>query len=47
MQDFFPTMIMKPNPQCDDRYCVQQQTAYQVCMQCFCNYLNKNLKKAE
>ncbi|XP_036047880.1 ubiquitin-like modifier-activating enzyme 5 isoform X2 [Onychomys torridus] len=25
MQDFFPTMSMKPNPQCDDRNCRKQQ----------------------
>lgn len=29
MQDFFPTMTMKPNPQCDDRFCVKQQQVYQ------------------
>ncbi|XP_057305118.1 ubiquitin-like modifier-activating enzyme 5 [Hydractinia symbiolongicarpus] len=29
MQDFFPTMTMKPNPQCDDRFCVKQQKIYQ------------------
>ncbi|KAG8572733.1 hypothetical protein GDO81_012147 [Engystomops pustulosus] len=30
MQDFFPTMSMKPNPSCDDKYCRQQQDAYKV-----------------
>ncbi|XP_056376612.1 ubiquitin-like modifier-activating enzyme 5 [Hyla sarda] len=30
MQDFFPTMAMKPNPSCDDRYCRQQQEAYKL-----------------
>ncbi|KAK2488595.1 hypothetical protein MC885_011073 [Smutsia gigantea] len=29
MQDFFPTMSMKPNPQCDDRNCRKQQDEYQ------------------
>lgn len=29
LQDFFPTMKMKPNPQCDDRHCVKQQNTYQ------------------
>ncbi|KAM8980438.1 ubiquitin-like modifier-activating enzyme 5 [Sarcophilus harrisii] len=29
MQDFFPTMSMKPNPQCDDRNCRKQQEEYQ------------------
>jgi len=29
MQDFFPSMTMKPNPHCDDRQCMKQQTAYQ------------------
>lgn len=28
MQDFFPTMVMKPNPQCTDRYCGRQQEEY-------------------
>ncbi|XP_066206517.1 ubiquitin-like modifier-activating enzyme 5 isoform X1 [Saccopteryx leptura] len=28
MQDFFPTMSMKPNPQCDDRNCRKQQEQY-------------------
>nr|XP_004664388.1 ubiquitin-like modifier-activating enzyme 5 [Jaculus jaculus] len=28
MQDFFPTMSMKPNPQCDDRHCRKQQEEY-------------------
>ncbi|KAM6908427.1 ubiquitin-like modifier-activating enzyme 5 isoform 2-T2 [Lycodopsis pacificus] len=28
MQDFFPTMAMKPNPQCTDRYCGRQQEEY-------------------
>ncbi|XP_075127371.1 ubiquitin-like modifier-activating enzyme 5 isoform X2 [Leptodactylus fuscus] len=30
MQDFFPTMAMKPNPSCDDKYCRQQQEAYKL-----------------
>ncbi|XP_031439931.1 ubiquitin-like modifier-activating enzyme 5 [Clupea harengus] len=29
MQDFFPTMSMKPNPQCSDAYCGRQQQEYQ------------------
>ncbi|XP_032766280.1 ubiquitin-like modifier-activating enzyme 5 isoform X2 [Rattus rattus] len=28
MQDFFPTMFMKPNPQCDDKNCRKQQEEY-------------------
>uniref|UniRef100_A0A673YBZ0 Ubiquitin-like modifier-activating enzyme 5 n=1 Tax=Salmo trutta TaxID=8032 RepID=A0A673YBZ0_SALTR len=28
MQDFFPTMAMKANPTCDDRYCRKQQDDY-------------------
>ncbi|XP_005074885.1 ubiquitin-like modifier-activating enzyme 5 isoform X2 [Mesocricetus auratus] len=28
MQDFFPTMSMRPNPQCDDRNCRKQQEEY-------------------
>ncbi|XP_029313711.1 ubiquitin-like modifier-activating enzyme 5 isoform X2 [Cottoperca gobio] len=28
MQDFFPTMIMRANPQCNDRYCRIQQEEY-------------------
>lgn len=30
MQDFFPTMAMKANPQCSDRYCRIQQEEYKV-----------------
>lgn len=30
MQDFFPTMSMKPNPQCDDRNCRKQQEEHKV-----------------
>ncbi|XP_075683221.1 ubiquitin-like modifier-activating enzyme 5 isoform X1 [Rhinoderma darwinii] len=30
MQDFFPTMALKPNPSCDDSYCRQQQEAYKL-----------------
>uniref|UniRef100_A0A0B6YR22 Ubiquitin-like modifier-activating enzyme 5 n=2 Tax=Arion vulgaris TaxID=1028688 RepID=A0A0B6YR22_9EUPU len=29
LQDFFPTMRMKPNPLCDDIYCQQQQKLFQ------------------
>ncbi|KXJ08500.1 ubiquitin-like modifier-activating enzyme 5 [Exaiptasia diaphana] len=29
MQDFFPTMSMKPNPSCDDRSCLARQKDYQ------------------
>lgn len=32
MQDFFPTMTMKANPQCNDRHCRQQQDEYKVCL---------------
>ncbi|XP_053714561.1 ubiquitin-like modifier-activating enzyme 5 [Synchiropus splendidus] len=28
MQDFFPTMAMKPNPQCNDQHCRRQQEEY-------------------
>lgn len=27
MSDFFPTMSMKPNPQCSSSHCKQRQTA--------------------
>ena len=30
LQDFFPTMSMKPNPQCDDNQCQKQQKEFQV-----------------
>uniref|UniRef100_A0A8C8C1A6 Ubiquitin-like modifier-activating enzyme 5 n=1 Tax=Oncorhynchus tshawytscha TaxID=74940 RepID=A0A8C8C1A6_ONCTS len=30
MQDFFPTMAMKANPTCDDRYCRKQQDDYKA-----------------
>ena len=30
LQDFFPTMTMKPNPQCDDSHCRKQQALFQV-----------------
>lgn len=28
--DFFPKMTLKPNTQCDDRYCVQRQQEFQL-----------------
>ncbi|XP_058063115.1 ubiquitin-like modifier-activating enzyme 5 [Anopheles bellator] len=28
MTDFFPKMALKPNPTCDDRFCVQRQREY-------------------
>ncbi|XP_077480483.1 ubiquitin-like modifier-activating enzyme 5 isoform X1 [Stigmatopora argus] len=30
MQDFFPSMSMKPNPQCNDRHCRIQQEVYKA-----------------
>lgn len=30
MLDFFPKMTLKPNPNCDDRYCRQRQQEYEV-----------------
>lgn len=30
MLDFFPTMTLRPNPNCDDRYCRQRQKEYQA-----------------
>ncbi|ESN91313.1 hypothetical protein HELRODRAFT_108304 [Helobdella robusta] len=30
LQDFFPTMSMKPNPQCTDRHCLIRQNEYQA-----------------
>lgn len=30
MQDFFPTMAMKANPQCNDSHCREQQEEYKV-----------------
>lgn len=29
LEDFFPTMQMKPNPQCDDSHCKRQQEEFQ------------------
>ena len=29
LEDFFPTMSMKPNPNCDDSYCRKRQKEYQ------------------
>lgn len=28
--DFFPKMVLKPNPTCDDRYCVQRQQEFKA-----------------
>ncbi|XP_055959406.1 ubiquitin-like modifier-activating enzyme 5 isoform X2 [Patella vulgata] len=30
LQDYFPTMTLRPNPQCDDNYCIKQQQAFQI-----------------
>ncbi|KAI0211946.1 Ubiquitin-like modifier-activating enzyme 5 [Lamellibrachia satsuma] len=29
LEDFFPQMALKPNPICEDRYCIKQQASYQ------------------
>lgn len=29
LQDFFPTMSMKPNPSCDDSFCIKRQQEFQ------------------
>lgn len=51
MQDFFPTMSMKPNPQCDDRNCRKQQEEYKVCVnlsECMRSYcIGQKLKKEQ
>lgn len=28
MQDFFPSMVLRPNPNCDDKYCRQRQNEF-------------------
>lgn len=30
MQDFFPKMILKPNPNCEDSYCRKHQEEYRL-----------------
>ncbi len=30
LEDFFPTLDMKPNSQCDNNHCVTRQQEYQV-----------------
>ncbi|XP_045777924.1 ubiquitin-like modifier-activating enzyme 5 [Maniola jurtina] len=30
LTDFFPTMTLRPNPQCDDQYCRQRQTEFKA-----------------
>ncbi|XP_065065925.1 ubiquitin-like modifier-activating enzyme 5 [Rhopilema esculentum] len=30
MQDFFPQMTMRPNPQCEDRNCLKKQNEYNI-----------------
>ncbi|XP_053570309.1 LOW QUALITY PROTEIN: ubiquitin-like modifier-activating enzyme 5 [Bombina bombina] len=30
MKDFFPTMALKPNPHCDDKYCQKQQEEFKI-----------------
>ncbi|CAH2103024.1 unnamed protein product [Euphydryas editha] len=30
LTDFFPTMSLKPNPQCDDSYCRRRQTEFKA-----------------
>ena len=40
MQDFFPAMTLRPNENCDDRYCQQRQKEYlakpkvELCEEC-------------
>lgn len=28
MTDFFPSMMIKPNPNCDDNFCIKQQEEF-------------------
>lgn len=28
MQDFFPKMTLRPNPSCEDKYCIERQHEY-------------------
>lgn len=46
MQDFFPAMAMKANPQCNDRHCRRQQEEYKVCVLtvCSCNRITRLIK---
>jgi ubiquitin-like modifier-activating enzyme 5 len=30
LEDFFPRQEIRPNPQCEDRFCRQRQKEYQV-----------------
>jgi len=30
LQDFFPTMSMKPNPSCYDKFCIKNQEQYKL-----------------
>ncbi|KAG8040306.1 hypothetical protein G9C98_000877 [Cotesia typhae] len=30
MEDFFPSMVLRPNPNCDDRFCRQRQQEFQA-----------------
>jgi hypothetical protein len=45
LQDFFPTMSMKPNEQCDDNHCMRQQAEYKVCWLMCVSYLHHILYK--
>ena len=37
LSDFFPSMSMKPNPQCDNNHCILKQKEYQVSHIFLCN----------
>ena len=30
LKDYFPSMVMKPNPMCQNSYCMKRQEEYQV-----------------
>ena len=30
LEDFFPTMFVKPNPDCTNTYCIKRQKEYQI-----------------
>lgn len=30
LRDHFPTMVLKPNTECDDRFCREQQEIFKV-----------------
>lgn len=47
LSDFFPSMMIKPNPNCNDQFCLKQQEEFKnkVIVKLECKNENENLQE--